>query len=408
MNPMDATSPRNARGGLTPGIAAAAILPVVLLAAIVYAVVSRGPGVVLTTPVPVERVDFERVVFRSHEIVVSVRNSGPQAVHIAQVIINGALWNFSAAPSQDVPRLGRAALTFPFDWVEAEPYTIELVTSGGFKFGHEVAAAFLTPAPSAEAFWAFALLGIFVGVIPVYLGLVWFPALQRLSRRWWGALLGFTVGLLVFLGVDALEEALEVAARIPVVFQGVGLITIGLLGSFLGLGAIRQYALGSVAGKGTIHERVTLSYLIALGIGLHNLGEGLAIGAAYVLGEIALGTLLVVGFMIHNVTEGPAIIAPVTRAPEFRGRRALRHLVLLGLVGGAPTIVGGWIGGLVYSDPLAVLFLGIGAGAIFQVVYEVVKFMVKETEGGIAAPFNYGGFVAGLAVMYATALLVAG
>jgi zinc transporter ZupT len=391
-----------------PGVVLAVLLPLVMLAAIVSLVLSRGPGAIFITPVPVERLDFERVAFRHQEIVVTVRNSGPQPVVIAQIIVNGALWNFAASPSQEVPRLGRARLAIPFDWIEGEPYAIEVVTSGGFKFGHEVDAAFLTPGPTREAFWAFALLGIYVGVIPVYLGLAGLPALRRLSRRGWGALLGLTVGLLVFLGVDALAEALEVAERIPSVFRGTGLITIGVLGSFLGLVALMQRLLGAGAKKGPFHVRLTLAYLIALGIGLHNLGEGLAIGAAYVLGEIALGTLLVVGFMIHNITEGPAIIAPISRAPEFRGGRLVTHLVLLGALGGGPTIVGGWLGGLVYSDPLAVLFLAIGAGAIFQVVYEVVKFMAREAEGGLGQPLNFAGFLAGLVLMYVTALLVAG
>lgn len=382
-------------------------LPLLLLATIIALVLVRGPGAILTTPVPVERLDFERVAFRPKEIAVTVRNSGPNPASIAHVIVNGALWNFTATPSQEVPRLRRATLVIPFDWVEGEPYTIELVTGALFKFKHDVAAAFLTPAPTREAFWAFALLGIYVGVIPVSLGLAWYPALRRLSRRGWGALLGFTAGLLVFLGVDALKEALEVAERIPGVFQGVALITIGLLGSFLGLVAIMQRFLRPGMTKGPLHARLVLAYLIALGIGLHNLGEGLAIGAAYVLGEISLGTLLVVGFMIHNVTEGPAIVAPVARGGELRGAFLLKHLLLLGLLGGAPTIIGAWLGGLVYSGPLAVLFLAIGAGAIFQVVYEVVKFATREAEGGLGQPLTFAGFLTGLVLMYVTALLVA-
>lgn len=389
-------------------VALAAVLPLLLLGGIVYLVLTRGPGAILTTPVPVERLDFERVAFRPKEIVVSVRNSGPQTVRIAHVIVNGALWNFAVSPGQEVPRLGRATLAIPYDWVEGEPYAVEVITGGGFKFGHEVEAAFLTPGPSREAFWAFALLGLYVGVIPVYLGLAWLPALRRLSRRGWGMLLGLTVGLLVFLGVDALAEALEVAQRVPSVFQGVGLITIGVLGSFLGLVAMTQRTLGATAKKSPLEVRLTLAYLIAAGIGLHNLGEGLAIGAAYVLGEIALGTLLVVGFMIHNITEGPAIVAPISRTTELRGFRLLLHVALLGLLGGGPTIVGGWLGGLVYSDPLAVLFLAVGAGAIFQVVYEIVKFMSRESEGGLGHPLNFAGFLAGLVLMYVTALFVAG
>lgn len=171
-----------ARKPVGAGIVILALIPIVLLAGIVYLVLTRGPGAIVTTPVPVERLDFERVEFRPNEILVSVRNSGPDTVDIAHIIINGALWNFSVSPDPAVPRLGRATLSIPYDWVEGEPYAIELVTSGGFKFGHDVDAAFLTPRASAKTLWAFALLGIYVGLIPVYLGLIWFPALRRLSR----------------------------------------------------------------------------------------------------------------------------------------------------------------------------------------------------------------------------------
>ncbi|HSN68802.1 MAG TPA: hypothetical protein VLV48_06120, partial [Thermoanaerobaculia bacterium] len=132
-----------------------------------------------------------------------------------------------------------------------------------------------------------------------------------------------------------------------------------------------------------------------------NLGEGLAIGAAYSLGEIALGTFLVVGFTIHNTTEGLGIISPIAREHP-----SLRTLVFLGVLAGAPTIAGSWIGGLSYSPVLATLFLAVGAGAIFQVVYELLKFMLKAEETA-AMIYQLAGFAAGLLVMYITGLFVA-
>jgi zinc transporter ZupT len=241
-----------------------------------------------------------------------------------------------------------------------------------------------------------------VGVIPVFLGLLWFPFLRRMQERWFDFFLSLTAGLLVFLGVEAVSEGFAVSGRLGGPFKGVAVMVLGVAGSFLGLLAIGR----SLRGRGRESGQVALAlaYLVAVGIGLHNLGEGLAIGAAYALGEVALGAFLVLGFTIHNTTEGLAIVAPVARE-----KARLGHLILLGLVAGGPTIIGTWIGGFTYSDPWALLFLSVGAGAIFQVVYEIARF---RAAGGavltsLSRPRNLLGLLAGFLIMYATGFLVA-
>jgi zinc transporter, ZIP family len=144
-----------------------------------------------------------------------------------------------------------------------------------------------------------------------------------------------------------------------------------------------------------------LAYMIAFGIGIHNLGEGLAIGSAYAAGEIALGALLLLGFTAHNTTEGLAIVSPLARS-----KPKLIHLLLLGLVGGAPTILGCWMGGFTYSDVAFALFLGVGAGAVFQVVWSIVTQMAKTAAGNLFHLSNAAGVLLGMIVMWATALLV--
>jgi zinc transporter, ZIP family len=141
--------------------------------------------------------------------------------------------------------------------------------------------------------------------------------------------------------------------------------------------------------------------MIAVGIGLHNLGEGLAIGAAYNVGEIALGAFLVVGFIIQNITEGLGIIAPV-----LRDRPGLSQLALMGLVGGGPAIVGAWIGGFSPSPTLAVLFLAIGTGAVFEVVYEIAKLIQKDTTREPMPLTVFSGIVAGMMLLWVTGLLI--
>jgi zinc transporter ZupT len=199
--------------------------------------------------------------------------------------------------------------------------------------------------------------------------------------------------------LDTLAEALEQAAAVPGSFQGIGLVGIGAVGTFFLLDAISRR--GAATGRSEASQRLSLAYMIAVGIGLHNLGEGLAIGAAYNVGEIALGAFLVVGFIIQNITEGLGIIAPV-----LRDRPGLSQLALMGLVGGGPAIVGAWIGGFSPSPTLAVLFLAIGTGAVFEVVYEIAKLIQKDTTREPMPLTVFSGIVAGMMLLWVTGLLI--
>ena len=201
--------------------------------------------------------------------------------------------------------------------------------------------AVLTPAFSAETFWRYALIGIYVGVIPVALGLLWYPFLRRLGSAGMDFVLALTVGLLVFLVVDTLLEAVEVAGRAA---RGLLRRPAGADGWRCSRSSGCWGPSGCSGGAGRRAGSST-SYRIALGIGLHNLGEGLAIGAAFALGEAALGTFLVVGFTLHNITEGVGIAAPI-----LKERPRLAHFAGLALLGGGPAIVGTWIGGFAYSN----------------------------------------------------------
>jgi zinc transporter ZupT len=259
-----------------------------------------------------------------------------------------------------------------------------------------------TPQPGWGQFLAYGLLGVYVGIIPVLLGLAWFPAMRRLGRRGLGAILALTVGLLVFLLIDTIGEAFEVSAALPEVYQGVPLTLFAALLTWLGIQALG--ALRSRRETDPVRQRLTLATLIAASIGLHNLGEGLAIGAAFALGEAALGSFLVIGFTLHNITEGVGIAAPLTRQ-----RPPLWQFVALGLLAGAPAILGTWIGGFAYSPLLAVIFLGIGVGAIFQVIVEVGRLLLRDAERAGESAVNWlnvGGLAVGIALMYATAFLV--
>jgi zinc transporter ZupT len=374
------------------------LLPIVLLGAVIAVFLAQG-GMGLQSAAPVEALTIERYVLHRGQITLFLRNSGAEPVTISQVIINDAVWPFTILPATEIPRLGRAAITLDYPWSHAEAYAIRLFTSNAIPFELQIPVAFETPRPAASTFWSFALIGIYVGVIPVFLGILWFPALRRLGRRWMTFLMAITAGLLIFLGFDTITEAFDQAAEVPGPFQGTGLIAIGAVATFLLLDAISR---GQASVKATeADRRAAVALMIAAGIGFHNLGEGLAIGAAYSVGEIAFGTFLVVGFIIQNITEGLGIIAPV-----LRDRPQIGRLALLGLIGGAPAILGAWIGGFSPSPALAVLFLGIGTGAIFEVVYEIAKLIQKDTVKEGMPILIFAGTLTGMLILWVTGLWI--
>jgi zinc transporter ZupT len=378
------------------------LAPLLGLGILLAAIVLNGAGIDREDRPPVEDLTIDRVSLPTpDEIVVRVTNGGPELVTVSQVTVNEALWDFRAEPDATIQPLGSAEITLPYSWVEGEAYGITLITATGTTFSAEVPAAVITPTFSAETFWRYALIGTYVGVVPVALGLLWYPFLRRLGAAGIGAVLALTLGLLVWLVVDTLLEAVEVAGRLPGVFSGVPLVLMAALLTLLGLlGAERLFMR---RGREET-SRLSTSYRIALGIGLHNLGEGLAIGAAFALGEAALGTFLVVGFTLHNITEGVGIAAPI-----LEERPHLAHFAGLALLGGGPAVLGTWIGGFAYSNLATAVLLAVGAGAILQVIYEVTRLLRKDSARSktpvLSAP-NLGGFTAGVAIMYATALLV--
>jgi zinc transporter ZupT len=379
-----------------------ALVPLALLGALLAWIVLSGPADLVRgdNHPPVERLTFGRVLLEDGAIVATLLNDGPDPVTIAQVQVDDAFWTFTADNGQSLGHLGRTTLRIPYPWVEGEAHLVRVLTSTGVAFEHEIPVAVTTPTVSARSLGAFTLIGIYVGVLPVAIGLLWFPFLSRLSRRGMDFLLALTIGLLAFLLVDGATDGLEAAGLLPGSFQGVMLFAAGAAGAFMALEAVGSWLHARrPAGGGWV-----LALLIAAGIGLHNFGEGLAIGSAFSLGEAALGTLLIVGFTLHNTTEGLAIVAPLARE-----RRAvpLHKLAQLGLIGGVPTIAGAWIGGFVYSPVWSVVFLAIGVGAIAQVTVQIAR---QVGRGAQARPFGSGPVLAGLtcgfAVMYVTGMLV--
>ena len=389
-----------AQPGATASLWLKGLAPLLLLAVLVAVFLRFGPvGVFRQVFPPVEALTVERVFFPApNEVRVRVTNGGPEAVTVAQLLVDDANWVHALDGPRTIPRLQDREISIPYPWVEGEPLTVTLVTSTGLTFSHEVPVATQSPSVGPRFLSTFALLGVYAGVIPVFLGLLWLPFLREVGARWIDFFLSLTIGLLVFLGVDAFFESLELSAQVPGAFQGTGLLLLGLLGTPLLIASLGQWRASRRGGRSPLY----VAGLIALGIGLHNLGEGLAIGSAYATGEIALGTFLVVGFLIHNTTEGLGIVAPLANE-----RPRIGWVILLGALAGIPTVLGTWIGGFSYSPVLTTLFFAVGAGAIAQVVYEISRLFARRSERALLRPLNAAGLFAGMALMYLTGLLVA-
>ncbi|MDF0681223.1 MAG: ZIP family metal transporter [Candidatus Nitrosocosmicus sp.] len=488
-----------------------AVTPLIILAGMIYFLSSPYGQNLINTGVPLPEVTIEKVEFHENQVVAFLSAIQAPSKTSSQADINDRIQSAAIEPSQVLPRLSEAKVIIPFFWNTAEPYEVGITTSDGTRFSKVIDAAAPAPVPNVNQFSVFAMLGVFVGVIPVLIGLAWYPFMRKITRNQYNFFLSLTAGLLVFLGIDAFLESNEIAANnLAATFNGQLLIPVIIIATFLGLFYLSEYfgkraesklsfeyekeekeqndtrrlnaqnnsqessvkplsktrassisltnplsndtvglaqkeeeedkvekrkkeeeeKLTRLIDKREIIKPLTLSLMVAIGIGLHNFGEGLAIGAAVLLGEIALSTFLIIGFTIHNTTEGLAIVAPLAKT----GRLMIRRLVAMGLIAGIPTILGTWIGGFVYSPLASIIFLSIGAGAIFQVVYALAVWMSKSlresSKTNKAESVNLGektaksgirliasqeksptaaiiaGFIVGLLIMYVTGLLV--
>jgi zinc transporter, ZIP family len=417
------------------------VVPFIVLGAMIMLLL-YSPGILFQSSIkPLPEISIEKVEFLDNSIVAFVRNTGPSQITIAQADVNDRIHPAAIEPGRTLARLAEATVIIPFIWNVGEPYEIGITTDDGTRFGKTVDSAAPAPRPTVGQASTFALIGTYVGIIPVMMGLLWYPFIRRLSPNKYNFFLSLTVGLLVFLGIDALLESNKIALDLAPTFNAQILIIMVAIVSFISLLYVSQklvqrassqskpnigYETGYVSHSPPDSEHtidvhasrssiapsqqqllirpIAISMMIAIGIGLHNFGEGLAIGAAVLLGEVALSSFLILGFTLHNTTEGLAIVAPMAKSKRI----PVTKLLIMGLIAGVPTIVGAWIGGFLYSPIATIIFLSIGAGAIFQVVYSVGSWMYHAS--GSRALLNTAsivtGFAVGMLVMYLTGLLI--
>jgi zinc transporter ZupT len=380
----------------------AGLLPLIILAAAIALFVALDAPGLKRVGVPKEELSVERTVLHPGEIELHVVNDGPDPVRVRQVTVNDGFASFTQS-DEDLGRLQSGEIRVRYPWIEGEDYDVSLLTATGATVDHTIAAAAESPGADVGFYGLMALIGLYVGVIPVAIGMLWLPWVRSVDPRWIRFLLALTLGLLVFLGIDALLEGTDFAGSGAQAFGGALLVWLGAVIAYLALAGVDGWLdrRGTARGAGAGFR---LAFLVALGIGLHNLGEGLAIGSAYAIGSLALGAALVVGFALHNTTEGLAIVAPVARSPGSAPGR-LRRLALLGLIAGTPAILGAWAGASAFNPSLAAFMFGLGAGAIARVVVQIAP-SVRDDEGRLLHPLGAAGLAGGIALMYVTSLLI--
>jgi zinc transporter, ZIP family len=236
-----------------------------------------------------------------------------------------------------------------------------------------------------------------------------------------------SIGILMFILWDVLTQAWEMidstlekmhegaGSALPVLgfgallFAGLGVGLMTLAGYerwLVGEGQIPLLGPGAMAADELAIRQAShmtaprrLALLIAVGIGLHNFGEGLAIGGSAAQGKIALATLLVTGFALHNATEGFGIVAPLASDSDTPG---WGFLLLLGLIGGGPTLLGTLVGRQFSSDPVSLVFLTLAAGSILYVIIQLVAIALRGGHRSLL----YWGVWAGLVAGFATDMLL--
>ncbi len=351
---------------------ASGVIPFVLVIVLVAYVFGPGSDM-LDLGVPLPEITIERVMFVDSEINAIVRNTGPIPVSVVIADVNDRIHPAAVEPDGYLERYETALVRIPFDWNVAEPYVIGITVGDGTRFEREVEAAARSLEPSWDMIGFFAVIGSYVGVIPVLIGLLWLPFMRRMGKSVYVFFLAVTIGLLLFLALDSIEEAVDVSQEnLAGSFNGLMLLATSVVLSFLGLYYAGERLVSVRSSKFT--RPIVIAMMISIGIGLHNFGEGLAIGAAVGLGSVAFGAFLIIGFAIHNVTEGVAIAAPLSHA-----RVSVWQLGVLGVVAGAPAIFGGWVGGFAFSPFASVIFLGVGAGAIFQVMVVLIRWIGMDS-----------------------------
>ncbi len=371
-----------------------ALLPIGLLVAIsVFFLSSPGIRALLAPGAGSEMVSFEKTNLQPGRFVLELRNAGHSPVTLTTMNVNDSILPFIVKPSPTIPPLGSATVYVLYPWVRGEAYTISLLTPDSTTFTTAISNAETTPEPGSQGGMDYLLIGLAAGLFPVLIGITWFPAVTRAGSSLFLFLTALVGGLLAYLSLAIAGAALALAPQVSALFQGITLVLVGALVTFL---ALRAFSAGEERDLGS--ER---AWLLAAGIGAQNLAEGLAVGAAFSMGIGSLGALFLIGLIAQNVDHGLRLIASTGRE-----HRSAAWLLGLALAGGLPAVLGVWAAGGVTSTLLQVVYLSIGGGAVLEAIYAAVQRIRQASAHQPISPGVYASFIAGILGLYIASILI--
>jgi zinc transporter, ZIP family len=371
------------------------LLPVALLAA-ASALFFISPDIraLLAPEEAGEMVSFEKTILQPGRFVLDLRNASRTPVKLTTVNVNDSILPFIAQPSSTIPPLGTATIYVLFPWVRGEAYTISLLTPDSATFTTSISSAEATPDPSEQNGLDLLLVGLAAGFFPLLVGITWFPSMTRAGSRPFLVISALVGGLLAYLSLAIASDALAITPQMSPLFQGISLVIVSALVTFL---ALRVFSNAAERDLGS--ER---AWIFAAGIGLQNLAEGLAIGAIFSSGNGSLGVLFLIGLVAQNVDHGLRLIASTRREQ----RSSIARMLGLAIAGGLPAVLGVWVGEGATSPLLQVLSLSIGGGAVLESVYTAILRVRQASARQPLSPGVYAGFIAGILGMYIASIWI--
>ncbi len=376
------------------------LVPTALLGITLFYFLDSGGGEMLAFNQPSSgSVLFNKAVLTPGEIELLITNPGPQPIEIVRLAINDTILPYRITPAASIPQFGNALIQVAYPWVRGEAYTINLFTSDSVAYTTTIDAAQTSALPTLQTLVKLTLMGAGAGLIPLLAGIAWAPAFSAARKRKFLFPMALTLGLLAYSGFIVTGEALNKVQLMNGAYQGIGLVAIGVMGTFLILDTFSRWQ--AAVGQPDREQRLNGAWLLAIATGLRSFAEGLVIGACFAGGAALLGTLLLVSFLVQNFTEGLRWMAGLQAdQPSFW------RLLALAIIGGIPAIFGIWTGAFVDSQPWTTLFFAVGGGAFLEGAFEFYRSIQRSTARQ-PRPFTvFIGAILGMLALYAAGLLL--